>query len=265
MNKNDKLNDRLQQQDFDVNSPVPLYHQVYSFLNQLILERIIEPGRPFPPETELSHDLKLSRQTIRQAMAQLVREGKIERFSGKGTFVTEKNTRNQFFLDKSFSQQMIDMGMNTHASFLESTMGYIDNNCSVYLQDKLGTPCLKITRLRFGDDKPISLQYALVITEKCLGLENYDFRNQSLFHLLTEVYKLEISEILHTVNAVLANDYQAELLEIKPGDPLLVEEAVTYLSDGDPIETTTSYFRADRYAYSVRFKYKTNNSIWQGV
>ena len=160
---------------------------------------------------------------------------------------------------------MVDMGMDTRARVLELETGVIDQTCSVHLQDKLGTPCLKLTRLRFGDDIPISLQYALVITEKCPGLEKVDFNNQSLFHLLTDEYKLEISEILHTVNAVLADEYQADLLKIKPGDPLLVEQAVTYLSDGDPIETTTSYFRADRYAYSVRFQYKTSNSTWQGV
>lgn len=265
MNKKTEFLNHLHQQKFDAHSPIPLYHQVYSFLNQLILENIIEPGSTFPPETELSDELNVSRQTVRQAMAQLVREGKIERFSGKGTFVTDQNSRNQFFLDKSFSQQMIDMGMDTRARVLESETGIIDQTCSAYFQDKLGAPCLKLTRLRFGNDIPISLQYALIITEKCPGLEASDFTNESLFHLLTDDYKLEISEILHTVNAVLADEYQAKLLQINPGDPLLVEEAVTYLSDGDPIETTTSFFRADRYAYSVRFKYKTNNSMWQGV
>ena len=265
MNNGKIISQLFKQADFDVHSPIPLYHQVYSLLNKLITDKIVEPGSPFPPEIELSQELNVSRQTVRQAMAQLVREGKVERFSGKGTFVTDQNTRNQFFLDKSFSQQMADMGMKTYARVLELSEGIVDESCSNYLQEKLGTACLRLTRLRFGDDKPISLQYALVLTEKCPGIANYDFTNRSLFHLITDVYQLEIAEILHTVNAILADDHQARLLEIKPGDPLLVEEAVTFLSDGSPIETTTSYFRADRYAYSVRFQYKQKKSIWQGV
>jgi GntR family transcriptional regulator len=265
MNIDQELNKRLRNIRLDTHNPIPLYYQVYSFFNQLILEGIIKAGTSFPPETDLAEALNVGRQTIRQAMAQLVREGKIERFSGKGTFVTFQNPRNQFFLDRSFSQQMADLGMNTYAKVLELSTGRIDESCSKYLQSKLGAPCLKLTRLRFGNDEPISLQYALIITEKCPDLHEYDFSTQSLFHLLTSVYKLEISEIFHSVNAILAADQQAQLLKIKAGEPLLIEDAVTYLTDGSPIETTTSYFRADRYAYSMRFQYKSNISIWQSL
>lgn len=263
MNIDQELNKRLLDTELDAHNPIPLYHQVYSFLNQLILEGIIKAGTPFPPEIDLAEALNVSRQTVRQAMAQLVREGKIERFSGKGTFVTHQSLRNQFFLDRSFSQQMADLGMSTYAKVLELSNGKIDQSCSKYLQSKIGAPCLKLTRLRFGNGEPISLQYALIITEKCPDLHKYDFSSHSLFHLLTQVYQLEISEIFHTVNAILATDQQAELLKIKAGDPLLIEESVTYLSDGSPIETTASYFRADRYEYSMHFQYKSNNSIWQ--
>jgi GntR family transcriptional regulator len=111
MNIDQELDKLLRNIELDVHNPVPLYHQVYSFLNKLILDGIMKAGTPFPPETDLAEALNVSRQTVRQAMAQLVREGKIERFSGKGTFVTYQSLRNQFFLDRSFSQQMEDLGM----------------------------------------------------------------------------------------------------------------------------------------------------------
>lgn len=248
---------------FDAHSPIPLYHQVYTFIRQLILDENYASGNLLPPEIALAKNLNVSRHTIRQAMSLLVSEGLIERFSGKGTFISKKNPRNQFFLDKSFSQQMADLGMQTHAKVLELSHGVINKTTSVFFHKKLGAPYLKLTRLRFGDQDPIGLQTALVITENCPDLGKHDFSHQSLFHLLTTEYKLEISEIFHTVNAVLASEYQADLLQVEVGAPLLYEKSVTFLSDGEPIETTTSYFSAEKYEYSVRFQYTSNKSIWQ--
>lgn len=263
MEKRPTLSDVLAKAKFSSADPVPLYHQVYLYLKKIILGGSFQDGDQLPPELELASTLKVSRQTIRRVMALLVNEGVVERFPGKGTFISLKNSRNKFFLDKSFSQQMADLGIDTYAKVLEISQGLIDQTTSIYLFDKLGAPYLKLTRLRFGDGEPISLQTALVVTENCPGLDRADFSQQSLFQLLTEVYHLEIAEILDTVNAVLADEHLAGLLQVNVGAPLLREQSVTFLTGGDPIETTTSYFRADKYAYSIRLKYRQENSLWQ--
>ena len=140
-------------------------------------------------------------------------------------------------------------------------MNVIDERAPICFQNKIGAPCLHLTRLRFGDEIPIGLQEAIILTEHCPDLDKHDFSSESLFRVLTEIYGLEISEINHIVNAVFSTKKQAELLEIKTGDPLLLEKSVTFLSDGEPIEATTSYFRADKYEYSVRFKYMGSKRI----
>ena len=68
-------------------------------------------------------------------------------------------------------------------------------------------------------------------------------------------------KLYHIVNAVLATNEFAHLLGINKGDPLLLEKSVTYLSNGKPIEATTSHFRADEYEYSVRFRYMGSKNI----
>lgn len=263
MEKEHNISEILSNANFDILDPVPLYHQVYTFLKQIILGGYYKDGDQLPPEIALASTLKVSRQTIRRVMSLLVNEGFIERFSGKGTFISLKNSRNEFFLDKSFSQQMADLGMETYSKVLEKSQGIIDETTSVFLKTKLGSPYFKLTRLRFGDGEPISLQTALVLTECCRDLNKYDFRHQSLFQLLTDVYKLEIAEILDNLNAVLADEHLANMLQVDVGAPLLREQSVTFLTAGDPIETTTSYFRTDKYEYTIRMKYRKENSIWQ--
>lgn len=263
MEKKQDIASLIENTHFDMHSPIPLYHQAYTFIKQMVTDGYFNDGDPLPPEVELADTLKVSRQTIRQAMSLLVSEGMVERFSGKGTFISLKNPRNQFFLDKSFSQQMADLGIETYSRVLEKFKGIVDQNTSKFLIDKLGAPYLKLVRIRYGDNEPISVQTALIITERCADLHTHDFSHQSLFRLLSEVYKLEISEIFHTVNAVLATKILADLLQVDIGAPLLREDSVTYLSDGDPIESTTSFFRADKYEYSVRFQHTKEKSIWK--
>ncbi len=245
----------LDKVNFDPHSPIPLYHQAYEFLLNLINSGVFQDGDILPSEIELAKLLKISRQTLRQTMAHLVDEGLVERFSGRGTFVSKKNLRNEFFMDRSFSQQMADLGKTTHSKVMDISNGMVDERAFELLPDKQGVPCLYLTRLRYGDDFPIGLQEAIILTERCPDLDKHDFTKESLFHILTEDYNLVISEIYHIVNAVIAPVEYAKLLGINTKAPVLLEKSVTYLSNKEPIEATTSYFRADRYKYSVRFQY----------
>ena len=144
---------------------------------------------------------------------------------------------------------------NNIKKVLYISQGVVDERATELLPNKQGAPCLYLTRLRYGNDIPIGLQKAIILTEHCPDLDKHDFTKESLFHIITEDYNLVISEIYHIVNAVIATVEYAELLRINPGDPWLLEKSVTFLSDKEPIEATTSYFRADRYKYSVRFRY----------
>lgn len=246
---------------FNPHSPIPLYHQAYLLIRNMITNGLLKHGDLLPSEIELAHSLNIGRQTLRQAMSKLVEEGLVERFSGRGTFVCENKAGNDFLLDRSFSQEMIEMGKNPHSKVLKKSNEVIDEKAPLCFQNKLSAPCLHLTRLRFSDNIPIGLQEAIILTERCPGLDKHDFTKESLFRVITEIYGLEISEIYHIVNAVISTEMQAKLLEIKTGDPLLFEKSVTFLSDGEPIETTTSYFRADKYEYSVRFKYMGSKRI----
>ena len=246
---------------FNPHSPIPLYHQAYLFIRNMIIEEIFKQGDLLPSEFDLAHSLKIGRQTLRQAMSQLVEEGLVERFSGRGTFVCEKKTRNNFFLDRSFSQEMTELGKKTRSKVLNISSTVIDERAPRCFQKNLGAPCLHLTRLRYGDEIPIGFQEAIILTERCPDLDKHDFAKESLYRVMTENYGLEISEIYHIVNAIISTEAHAKLLEIKMGSPLLLEKSVTFLADGEPIEATTSYFRADKYEYSVRFRYMGSKRI----
>lgn len=239
----------------DPNSPIPLYHQIETHLRGFIQSGELGPGDILPPEIELSRAFGVGRHTMRMALSRLADDHLITRKAGRGTMVSPQTGRIQFFLDRSFTRQMADMGRTARSRILQSFRGKIDASAPPILNDQRGAQCYFLMRLRFGDDEPIGLQKSTILTDLCPGLERYDFDEESLYDVLLREYRLVIHEIVHTVSAALADDVKAELLQINEGDPLLVVNTTAYLDNGDIIEYTTSYYRADRYEYNTRSTY----------
>ncbi|HLO28413.1 MAG TPA: GntR family transcriptional regulator [Anaerolineales bacterium] len=235
----------------DAHSPIPLYHQIYLDLRQMIQHGLILPGGLLPPEMEICQAYNVGRQTVRQAIARLVDEDLVERFAGRGTFVRAQSSHTQFFLDRSFSQQMRELGRVPHSRVLSIQSSSVDSNLTPTLSESNGRPCLTLERLRLGDDEPICHQISTVLSERCPGIEIQDFENQSLYEILAAQYHLVIQRIDHVVRATAADGYRADLLNIPEGTPLLFVGTTSYLDDGQVIEHTASYYRADRYEYST--------------
>ena len=233
----------------DTQSPVPLYHQITLDLRRMIVEQILPPGATLPPEVEICQVYGVGRQTIRRAIARLVDENLVERYAGRGTFIRDLRQRGSFHLDRSFSQHIKDLGMQPHSKSLCQEEGTIDEDAPHQLQKHRGKPCLYLERVRYGDQDPICYQSTTVLTEGCDNIADYDFGEESLYSVLANQYGLIITRIDHLIRAVAADDYRAELLEIQPGEPLLLVITTARLQNGDIIEITYSHYRADRYEY----------------
>lgn len=235
----------------DEGSPIPLYHQIEIDLRELITNGILTPGDALPPETELAERYGVGRHTMRMALGRLVVDGLLARRAGRGTVVRSQIDRRHFHLDRSFTRQMAEMGMHASSHVLRATDGTIDHNAPAILHHKIGAGCFILERLRFGDHIPIGLQTTVIVTALCPGIGTFDFTALSLYQILADEYNLVVNRIMHTVGAVLADREQAKWLHIQPRDALLLVKTSAYLENGDLIEFTTSYYRADQYEYST--------------
>jgi GntR family transcriptional regulator len=192
---------------------------------------------------------------MRMALSRLVADDLIMRRAGKGTTVLPLSDRLKFYLDRSFTRQMTELGQEAHSKALEVIPGTIGPDSPAAFKKKVGAPCLKLVRLRFGDDEPIAIQSTTVLTESCPDLTQHNFDQESLYQILAREYRLIIVEIQHSISATLAGKYQAELLQISESDPLLVVKTAAYLENKQILEDTVSYYRADKYEYRTAHQY----------
>ena len=95
----------------DRTSSIPLHRQAEEILRGLIKEDEYKNGKLLPNEVEMSKQLHISRNTLRQAINQLVMEGLLVRKKGVGTKVASQGIIGKMKNWHSFSQEMKMLGI----------------------------------------------------------------------------------------------------------------------------------------------------------
>ena len=77
-------------------SKLPYYVQLKQILVKAIEQGELKPGDMLPTEAELCDRYRVSRTVVRQALGEMVSEGRLYRLRGKGTFVTGQKLSERF-------------------------------------------------------------------------------------------------------------------------------------------------------------------------
>jgi len=138
----------------DAGPRLPKYYQVKRQL--LELTAALDPGSPVPPERELARSYGTSRTTVRQALAELVIEGRLLRMQGKGTFVAKPKVAQPLEL-ASYTEGMRAHGLHPQTKILD--IGYVtaDEPLAELIGVRPGGRALRIHRLRLADGEPMSI------------------------------------------------------------------------------------------------------------
>ena len=95
------------------NSPVALYYQLKSILAQKIMNNEWQVGDRLPSEFELCKEYGVSRITVRQALAELEKDGLVKRRQGVGTLVTlPKIEQSSLPVFTAFPEEFRKRGLN---------------------------------------------------------------------------------------------------------------------------------------------------------
>ena len=198
---------------------LPKYYQVKRQL--LEFTSAMSPGSPVPPERELARLYGTSRTTVRQALAELVIEGRLLRMQGKGTFVAKPKVAQPLEL-ASYTEGMRQHGLHPQTKILD--IGYVtaDEELATLLDVRQGGRLLRIHRLRLADGEPMSIDTSHLPARRFPGLRRQLERHASLYETLRTGYGIQLAEAEETIETVLADPHDARLLGVDPGIPLLL-------------------------------------------
>ena len=243
----------LEIQELRRDSPVPLYYQLKEILRSWITEGKFNAGEKFPSETELQEQFGVSRITVRRALAELVNEGFLLREQGRGSFVVKPWLKEPLGPLTSFTEEMRKSGIPCSSQILEFSL-VSDREIAQKMSISLNEHFVRLQRVRIAYNEPIALQTNFIRYKFCPDLVERGLLEDSLYKTLEVVYGLKLCWAKQVLVAKPADEYEARVLQIKAGQPLLAFERLTYLETGEPIEFVRSVYRGDKYKFVMILK-----------
>ncbi|MER6987736.1 GntR family transcriptional regulator [Saccharopolyspora hirsuta] len=235
----------------DHRSPVPLYYQVASQIEEAIDSGALPVGARLDNEVDLAAQLGLSRPTVRQAIGSLVDKGLVVRKRGAGTQVVFNRVKRSLELSSLFDDlSRIDQQPTTKVLVNEiiTPSPEIAHILGISEQDK----ALHLQRVRSARGEPIARMQNYLPA----GLIEPDddlLEERGLYQLLRAA-GVQLHAAHQTIGARVATETEAELLDEPAGAALLTMERTTYDQSGKVVEYGSHVYRASRYSFDLSLR-----------
>ncbi len=231
----------------------PKYYTVKQDLLELIGS--LDPGSPVPTERELAVRWETSRTTVRQALSELVVEGRLVRRQGSGTYVAEPKITWPLYL-ASFTEQVNASGLTPSAQVLGTQRVAASAELARQLDVAPRAPIYRIERLRLADAWPIAIETSWLSAKRFEGLTRLIRTRDSLHAILADQYETRLRAGEESIETAPATPREAGPLKVDVGTPMLVVSRLNFDTEGAPVEVGLTWFRGDRVTLVTRLASK---------
>ena len=239
------------QQVIERGSALPYYAQLAAILRTGIDEGQWAPGDALPSEAELGTTYGLSRPAVRQALSELVLEGRVVREKGRGTFVRQPAVADLVVQElRGFLDEMESRGRRVDTLVLRREVVRVPPPVAPLLDVPRSSDVLEIDRLRsVGGEAVVAVRTYLPLP-RFAAFVDVDLGGASLYRLMGDA-GVRPSVGRRRIQAIAADEEQAGLLGVDVGAPLLEVSAVGIDDSGVPFEHFVAWYRGDRISFDI--------------
>jgi len=233
-----------------------LYERVVAYVTELVAERGLVPGDRLPTHAELAASVGVSLITVRRALAELERAGRVRRHQGLGTFlarpriVTEPAKAGSLLgtlRQRETGPDSIDTRM------LEMRRGLPSPDVASALRIPPDAPVWRLRRQRLIDGQPAVVETSIIPVALALDLDQLVERlGGSLYDLLACECKLEDEyEEQYLEVVVMPDREERRLLSIPPRTPMVRIRGLSMDKSGTPFDCFEQLYRATEFAFAI--------------
>lgn len=236
--------------NIDIRSYVPYYQQLKQILAADIESR--SEGDMLPSESDLCRTYSVSRTVVRQALADLEREGLVLKVKGKGTFVTGRKLNTSFVqYSLGFYDSMANAGHTVRSDVLSLRTEPCPASMATLLDLSLGDEVIRFDRVRSVDDRPVQVVRTTMPARLFPGFTDKDMTDRSLYQVLRDEYGVRPAGGHRTIEATALSTEDAHHLGAPAGMPSLRIESITRSTDGVTFEHFVANYRGDRFKFEL--------------
>jgi len=231
----------------------PKYIQLSNWLRKMIEKDRYKVGEKLPSENDLADMFKVNRNTVRQAIMQLVNDGLLEKKNGVGTFVTSKSNEKLLYSLKnitSLTHELKKRDIKPTTRLIVKKVIEADEDMAKKLMLGGDNRVIEIKRLRCGNSTPLVIERSYLSYRDFKNIMNMEIPD-SLYKLLIEDFNVTLEHSIQTLWAITLDKDDAELLKVEPGFPAMFQESIIYDENNITIELLHSWYRGDKFVFSV--------------
>ena len=248
----------------DFNSPIPRYLQISNWLEEMIRKGRYKVGERLPSESSLAEICGVNRNTVRQAISELVAKGLISKKNGIGSFISARDPSPvKYILQNisSFTDDMLSMGIIPKTKILSQNVVKADTELAENLMLGGDSRVILTKRLRLGNGIPLAIERSYLPYGEYKSLLGMKLTG-SLYHILMEKFGTELHRSIQSFRAVALTREDAKLLDLSPQSPGIFLESIIYDSKNVAVEVMHAHHRGDKYVFQVesgQFRYNIRN------
>jgi GntR family transcriptional regulator len=214
----------------------------------LLLADLTE-GDPVPSERDLATRFGVARETVRQALRELLVEGRIRR-QGRGTVISRPKLTQPLSL-RSYTEGAVSLGRTPGRILVTWEDVAADAATATDLEVEPGTEVMHLERVLLADGERVGLESTYLPLHRFATLRGSYDPTTSLYAAIRAT-GVELAGARERIETVLAAPREAGLLECTTALPMLLLHRRSVDADGAPIERVRSLYRGDRIAFEAR-------------
>nr|WP_261951247.1 GntR family transcriptional regulator [Streptomyces nigrescens] len=226
---------------------IPKYYAAKVEIAALLAE--LGEGEVLPTERELAARFEVSRETLRQALRELVLEGRLRR-AGRGTVVAGPKLEQPLAL-ASYTEGVRGQGRRPGRHLVGLDRFPCPPALAADLGLEAGDPVWHMERVLLADDERVGLESTYVALARVPDLAA-DFEPDSSFYAyLHDRLGIAFGDADERLETVLATPREALLIGTPGALPMLLIHRLSRDTGGRPLERVRSLYRGDRFSFTT--------------
>lgn len=237
---------------YEFKQQYPIYVQLRDILRDQIENGVYLPGTAIPSEKELSEKYGVNRLTVRTAIEQLMKEGVVKPFQGKGVYVMGERMNRDLDTLTGFSRTILEKNSEPRVHVLHKKLRNAGVKFSKIFEMDEEDEIHYIKRVCFANEEPMSIEEIFVPKAILPNLNELNVSDFSMYDLY-DFYNIHVTNAHQTLDIVKLDQNESRLLNIDTSQAVYLFTSITYADEKTPIEYAKTYVRADLCQFTVKF------------